>query len=112
MKHFANFITKHYIVIVFIAIVLLIPAAIGYFNTRVNYDILVYLPQDNETIQGQNILTDDFGLGGYAFVMLDNMSNYDILKLEDKIKQIDGVNEVLSIADVVRNNYSKRDVTD
>ena len=101
MKHLANFITEYNVLIVIIAIVLLIPACIGYLNTRVNYDILVYLPQDNETIQGQEILSEDFGLGGYAFVIVDNMSNYDILKLENKILEIEGIKEVYSIADVV-----------
>ena len=107
MKHFSKFITKNYVLIVILAILLMIPAGIGYVNTRINYDILVYLPKDNETIKGQDILADDFGIGGYAFVMIDNMSNYDILKLEDKIKDIDGVNEVLSIADVIGTTIPK-----
>lgn len=112
MKHIAKFISNHYIIIVLIAIALLIPAGIGYLNTRVNYDILVYLPQDNETIQGQEILKDDFGLGGYAFVMVDNMSNYDILKLEDKIQEINGVKDVYSIADVIGTTIPKEMLPD
>ena len=107
MKQLSKFITKHNIIIVLIALILLIPAVIGYFNTRINYDILVYLPKENETIQGQEILTEQFGLGGYAFVMIDNMSNYDMLKLEDKIKEIEGVSEVISIADVVGTTIPK-----
>ena len=112
MKKFSKFITKHNLIIVIIAILLLIPSAIGYFNTRINYDILVYLPENNETINGQKILTEDFGLGGYAFVMVDNMSNYDILKLENKISNIEGVNEVLSIADVIGTNIPKEVLPD
>ena len=100
MQKFAKFITNHNILILIIGLLLLIPTIYGYINTRINYDILIYLPEKIDTIKGQNILTDDFKIGSYAFVMVDNKSNYDILKLEDKIKKIDTVNEVISIADV------------
>lgn len=100
MKKVSKFITNHSFLIVLLSVLLLIPATIGYVNTKVNYDILVYLPKDIETIKGQDILTDEFGIGAFSFVTVDNMSNHDILKLEDKIKDIDGVNEVMSIADI------------
>lgn len=101
MKKFSKWIANHNILIVIVSILLLIPAMIGYANTRINYDILIYLPENIDTIQGENILTDDFGLGAYAFVMVENKSSKDILNLEDKIKKIEGVNQVLSIADVM-----------
>ena len=101
MKKFADFISKKYILVLIVSLVLIVPAVIGYINTRINYDILVYLPDQVDTIKGEKILTDDFGLGSYAFVMTDMKSNYDVLRLEDKIKKIDGVNKVFSIADVV-----------
>ena len=101
MKKIRDFITNHSLIIVIISLLLLIPSIIGYVNTRINYDILVYLPKNIDTIKGQNILTDDFGLGSYAFVMVDNMSNYDVLKLEDKISDIENVNQVVSLADVL-----------
>ncbi len=100
MKKFKNFITSHSFLVVIISLILLIPSIIGYYNTKVNYDILVYLPDDIETIKGQNILTDEFGIGAFSFVTVDNMSNYDILTLEKEIKQIDGVETVISIADI------------
>ena len=100
MKKISKFITNHSLLIVLISVLLLIPATIGYINTKVNYDILVYLPEDIETIKGQDILTDEFGIGAFSFVTVDNMSNHDILKLENKIKDIAGVNEVLSVADI------------
>lgn len=100
MKKVSKFITNHSFLIVLLSVLLLIPAAIGYINTKVNYDILVYLPEDIETIKGQDILTDEFGIGAFSFVTVDNMSNHDILKLENKIKDIAGVNEVLSVADI------------
>ena len=101
MKKILNFITNNSLLIVVISILLMIPSIIGYVNTRINYDILVYLPENIDTIKGENILTDDFNLGAYAFVMVDNMSNYDILKLEDKISNIKSVDKVVSVADVV-----------
>ena len=99
MKKVANFITNHSKLIVLISVLLLVPAIIGYVNTKVNYDILVYLPSDIDTMKGQDILTDEFNIGAFSFVMVDNMSNHDILELEDKIKDIDGVNGVVSLAD-------------
>ena len=100
MKKIKDFIINHSLMVVIISLILLIPATIGYYKTKINYNILVYLPEDIDTIKGQDILTNDFGIGAFSFVMVDNMSNYDILKLEDKIKKIDSVNAVISLADI------------
>ena len=100
MKKFAKFIATHSVLILVISFLLLVPAIYGYVNTRINYDILVYLPDSVDTIKGENILTDDFGLGAYAFVIVDSSNNKKILELEKDIKKIEGVNAVLSIADV------------
>ena len=101
MKRIADKITNNGILILIVSFILLIVSIFGYINTRVNYDILVYLPDSIETIKGENILTDDFGLGSYAFVMVDNKSSNYILNLEDKIKDIKNVNAVYSVADVI-----------
>ena len=101
MKRIADKITNNSILILIVSFILLIVSVFGYINTRVNYDILVYLPDSIETIKGENILTDDFGLGSYAFVMVDNKSSNYILNLEDKIKNIKNVNAVYSVADVI-----------
>lgn len=100
MKKITKWITEHSVVVVILSILLLVPAVLGYVNTKINYDILVYLPEDIETIQGQNILTEDFGIGAFSFVTLENMSNRDILELEEEIRSIQNVNQVVSIADV------------
>lgn len=100
MKKISKFITNHSFFIVVLSLLLLIPATIGFIKTKVNYDILVYLPDDIETVKGQNILTNNFNIGAFSFVMIDNMSNYDILNVEKEIQKIDGVNQVLSIADI------------
>ena len=99
MKKISKIITNNSKLIVIISILLMIPALIGYVHTKINYDILVYLPKDIETIKGQNILTNDFKTGAFSFVFVDNKA-VDTLKLESKIKKIKGVNKVFSIYDI------------
>lgn len=101
MKKFAKSVTNHPFIVLIISVLLFIISIFGYINTRINYDILVYLPDSIETIKGEKILTDDFGLGSYAFVMVDNKSSLDILNLEEKIKDIKGVNAIYSVADII-----------
>lgn len=100
MKKFGDFICKHKMAILIISILLLIPAAIGYFNTKTNYDILVYLPEDIETMKGQNILKEDFDMGAFATISIDNSNQKKVLDAEKKIRKIDGVNKVLTINDL------------
>ena len=106
MKKIREFIVNHSLLIVIVTLIGMVPMLIGYMNTRINYDILVYLPKDIDTMKGQDILSEDFGLGGYAFVMVDNMSNYDTLELEKKYRNIDGVNKVFSMSDVLDTTIS------
>lgn len=101
MKGLGEFVCKHRKAILIIALVLLIPSIIGIKATRINYDILVYLPDDIETIKGENILSEDFDMGAFSVVILDNMKTKDIVKLEDKIRSIDNVEKVFSAADII-----------
>lgn len=102
MHKFGKIIVKHRKLILIIAIILLIPSILGYKATRVNYDILTYLPNTIKTVQGEDILSEDFNMGAYSIVVIDNMSTKDMLKLEDKIKdEIDNVELCASVADVV-----------
>lgn len=101
MNRFADFICKHKKMVIFFASILLILSFIGMKLTKVNYDILVYLPEDIETIKGQNTLTNDFNMGSYSIAVVENMSGKEILKLEEKIKNVEGVNEVASLYDVI-----------
>lgn len=100
MKKISKWISEHSTLIVILSVILLIPAILGYVNTKINYDILVYLPSDIETVEGQNILIDEFGIGAFSFVITDKSSSIELLDVEDKIKEIDHVNMVLSIADL------------
>lgn len=96
-----SFVVKHKILIVITSLLLLIPSVFGMMKTRINYDILVYLPSDIETMKGQGILTDDFEMGSFAMCSIENMSAKDILKLEERFKEIEGINKVISPIDFV-----------
>ena len=104
MLKFAEKICKHKKIILIISLLLLIPSFIGMQSTRINYDILAYLPENVDTVQGENILTNEFNMGSYSIVITENMSTKDIQKLEDKFKKLDNVEKVASIADVLGSN--------
>ncbi|MCR5272768.1 MAG: MMPL family transporter [Lachnospiraceae bacterium] len=95
MKNFGKVIVKLRIPILILSVILLIPAAIGYFNTRINYDILSYLPEDIETMEGQQILLDEFQTGAFSVCAVRGMENKQIATLADEIKEIDVVKDVL-----------------
>lgn len=96
-------IVKFRVPILILSIILLIPAVWGYVNTRINYDVLTYLPEDIETMQGQEIMTNDFGIGAFSMLMVDGMEDKEIVKLKEKVEKVDGVENVLwydSMADI------------
>ncbi|MCR5075714.1 MAG: MMPL family transporter [Ruminococcus sp.] len=95
MLRFGEFIAKRRVFILLIGIILLVPSAIGYLNTRVNYDILSYLPKDINTMVGQDILIDEFGQGGFSFVMVEGMTEKEIAETADKLSGVDGVSNVV-----------------
>ena len=101
MKKFGKVVVKLRIPILVLSFLLLIPSVLGYFNTRVNYDILYYLPNDIDTRQGQDILLDDFGKGAYAMVVVDGMNKSNVSKLVKKVEGVDHVASVISYSGVV-----------
>mgnify|MGYP000535591038 CR=1 FL=1 len=103
MVKFGKKVVKFRIPIIIISILLLIPATLGYINTRVNYDVLTYLPEDIETMQGQDILVKDFGTGAFSMFIVDGMEDKDVSALKTKIENVDHVSKVLwydSLADI------------
>ena len=103
MIKFGKAVVKLRIPILIISFLLLIPSAIGYFNTRVNYDILTYLPKDIETMKGQDILLDEFGTGAFSFCVVEGMDAKDIAAMRQEMTQVDHVKDVIwydSILDV------------
>lgn len=103
MKKFGKGVVKCRVLILILSVALLVPAAIGYFNTRVNYDILSYLPDDIETMKGQEILKDDFGIGAFSLCVVEGMEDKDVCELESKMEDIPHVKKVVwydTIADL------------
>ena len=96
-----RFIVKHKIFVVIVSILLLIPSVFGIVKTRVNYDILVYLPNDIETMKGQKILEEDFDMGSFALCAIEDMQPKEVVQLEDELKNINGVNKVVSANDLL-----------
>ena len=101
MNKMSELICKHKKLILVISGILLVLSFIGNYLTKINYDILVYLPKDIETIKGQDILTDDFDMGSYSVAVAENLSSKDLLDLESKIKNVNGVNKVMSLYDAI-----------
>ena len=113
MQKFGEFIVNHRRLIIIICLLLLIPSIIGIKATKINYDILSYLPDTVDTVKGQNILTDEFGVGSYSIVIIDNkMKDKDILKMEDKIKEIDAVDKVISKSDILGTSITEEMLPD
>ena len=100
-EKFGKVVVKLRIPILVLSFLLLIPSVLGYFNTRVNYDILYYLPSDIDTMQGQDILLDDFGKGAYAMVVVDGMNKSNVSKLVKKVEGVDHVASVISYSGIV-----------
>lgn len=95
MEKLSKLIVKWRHLILVIGILLLIPSAIGYFNTRVNFDILTYLPSEIDTMKGQDILKDEFGTGSYSMIVVEGMEMKDVSALKEKIENVDHVKKVL-----------------
>ncbi len=95
MLRFAKGVVKSRKIIIIIALLLLIPSALGMIGTRINYDVLTYLPDSIDTIKGQDILLDEFGKGGFAMVMVDGMEPKQVAEFKDKIEKVDSVATVI-----------------
>lgn len=103
MQKFGRGVVKFRVPILIVSVLLLIPSIFGFLSTRINYDILSYLPSDIETMKGQDIMLDEFGKGGFSLVMLDGMDDKDVEKVKEKIEKVDHVCDVLwydTLADV------------
>lgn len=100
MKRISDFICKHRWLVAIVSGLLLVPALFGYLATKVNYDLLVYLPSDIETLEGQEILTEEFGMGAFSVAVVEKMPTKQLLELEEKIRDVATVNQVISLADL------------
>ena len=100
MVKVGKWIAKHRILMLIIGFLLIIPSVIGMAATKVNYDLLSYLPEHLETVKGQDILVDEYGMGAFSMVVVENMEMKDVQKLEEKFEQVNHVKEVLWYDDV------------
>lgn len=103
MDKFGKAVVKCRVIILITSILLLIPAVFGYIRTRVNYDVLTYLPKEIETMQGQDIMINDFGIGAFSMLMVDGMEPKDVAALKAEVEKVEHVEKVLwydSIADI------------
>lgn len=95
MEKFGRFVVKFRIPIFILSLLLLIPSAIGYVKTKINYDILYYLPEEIETMQGQNILLDEFNTGAFSLCVVEGMSDKDIVSMKAEMEQIPHVKKII-----------------
>ncbi|MCR4794678.1 MULTISPECIES: efflux RND transporter permease subunit [Ruminococcus] len=107
MLKLGEWIAKHRVLILVFAVVMLIPSAIGYVKTKVNYDILSYLPKNINTMVGQDILKEQFGQGGFSLVMVEGMSDKDVAATADKIAAVDHVSNVVCYQSLTDCNIPK-----
>lgn len=95
MVNFGKRVVKYRVAILIVSIMLLIPAGWGYLHTRINYDVLTYLPKNIETMEGQDIMVEDFGIGAFSMFVADGMENKDVVKLKSQIEEVEHVEKVL-----------------
>ena len=100
MITFAKKLVHHRKFIVFLAFILLIPSTIGIVKTRINYDILSYLPDSLETVKGQDIMVDQFGAGAYSMIIVEDMNLHDVQKLKQKLEKVDHVDKIIWYDDI------------
>lgn len=98
---FGKWITRHKALVLILAFVLMIPAAIGYVSTRINYDVLSYLPHSLETVSGQDTMVDEFGMGAFSMIVVEDMENKDVVALKEKLKAVSHVEDILWYDDAV-----------
>ncbi|CAM2905091.1 MMPL family transporter [Hathewaya histolytica] len=101
MKRFGEFIVKRRVLVILISLLLLIPSILGFIGTRINYDILSYLPQELDTMKGQKILDEEFSNASTGMLMVENMQSKDVVKLKEEIEKVKGVEKAIWISDAM-----------
>lgn len=112
MNKVSQKIVKHRILILLLAVLLLIPSVIGFINTRINYDILSYLPKDLETMKGQDLMMDEFGKGGFSIYIVKGMDNKQVENLKEKIEKVNHVDSVIWYDDILDESIPKEILPD
>ena len=105
MKGFTKWLVKHRIAVIILCIALMIPSVLGMAATKTKYDLLYYLPQDLETVQGQEILLQDFGKGAFSLLVTEGMSISDQADMENALKEIPHVDSVIGFASITKGMF-------
>ena len=92
---FGKWITRHKALVLILAFLLMVPAIIGYVSTRINYDLLSYLPDSLETVSGQDTMVDEFGMGAFSMIVVEDMENKDVVALKEKLEKVEHVEDIL-----------------
>lgn len=107
MNRISKFVSDHAKSVIVVSLLLLIPSVIGFINTRVNYDLLSYLPQNLDSTKGEDILDKTYSDASIGIVIVEGMENKDINILKDKIEEVDGVTTTLGLTDVLDEGIPK-----
>ena len=92
---FSRAVVKHRVVILIVALLLLVTSVMGMLATRINYDMLTYLPEDMDTVVGQNVLLDDFGKGAFSMLVVEEMPARDVSRLKAELEKIDHMDSII-----------------
>lgn len=101
MNKFGKWISNHTKIVLILTVILIIPAVFGIINTRINYDILSYLPQDLDSTKGQKVLDDVYSDAATSMLIIEGMKDKDVVELKDKIKNIKGVENAIWVDDAL-----------
>ena len=104
---FRSVIVKKHILVLVVAVLLVLPAVMGIIGTKINYDMLSYLPKDLDTVKGAKVLKKEFGKGAFVFLIFEGMKDKQLLELKEKIKKVKHVNKVIWYDDVVDVNMPR-----
>ena len=102
MNRFARWLVKHRAVVVIVCLALMIPSVFGMMSTKVKYDLLYYLPEDLDTIKGQNILTEDFGKGAFSLCVTEGLNEVEQADLEEAVRNVPHVESVIGYASILK----------
>lgn len=98
---FGKWITRHKALVLLLALILAVPSLFGYVSTRINYDVLSYLPDSLETVSGQDTMVDEFGMGAFSMIVVEDMEKRDVVGLKEKLEQVDHVENIIWYDDLV-----------
>ena len=102
MKRVTKWLVRHRVLVIILCLAMMVPSVLGMAATKTKFDLLYYLPQDLETVKGQEILLQDFGKGAFSLLVTEGMSTQEQMEMEDAVKEIPHVDSVIGYASLTR----------